>query len=311
MTAPVDFQKTLAEVRTREARWHANPGAVWGEPTGLATLDRLTGGLHPGSLVVVGGRTSHGKSALVMQIAVYVASTILSEWAEGSAEPPGQVIVISPEMTAADLMERFATQTSKVPIEKVRTGDATEEERATWLEAAEEMALFSQVMQLYAGDDITFHDIIDVVQESTLAGPPVRLVVIDYLQRIQWGQVGGGNEYQQLTSMANQLKSLANTHRIPIIVASQLNRAIEKDLQSGKTVERPPELSDLHGSGAIEAACDVGILVWRPPEAQKVHKGVDTAQKAMIYVKKNRHGAVNEEEMLFFPSRISFEDRRK
>jgi replicative DNA helicase len=53
--------------------WHTNPNSMRGLPTGFAELDRKTGGLRPGDLVIIAGRPSMGKTTLAMNIAEYAA----------------------------------------------------------------------------------------------------------------------------------------------------------------------------------------------------------------------------------------------
>jgi len=43
--------------------------------TGFPTIDKITGGLHPGKLYVIAGRGGVGKSALAMNIAEHVAAS--------------------------------------------------------------------------------------------------------------------------------------------------------------------------------------------------------------------------------------------
>ena len=137
----------------------------------------------------------------------------------------------------------------------------------------------------------------------------VRLVVIDYLQRVSAGMAGGG-EYQALTLMANTLKTLSNQHRIPFLVASQLNRSIEKDNQ-GSGGDRPPSLADFHGSGAIEAAADQAWLLWNPPQPSRSHSQGEESRSAKLIVAKNRHGPVGEVELRYFPRLVLFADPGK
>ena len=61
----------LSAVEVLERR---QAGAVYGLPTGFTDLDRqLTGGMRPGSLIVVAGRPSMGKTALAINVAFRVA----------------------------------------------------------------------------------------------------------------------------------------------------------------------------------------------------------------------------------------------
>jgi replicative DNA helicase len=49
--------------------------SVTGIPTGFKSLDKLTAGLHPGTLYIIAGRPSMGKTALALSIAAHVALT--------------------------------------------------------------------------------------------------------------------------------------------------------------------------------------------------------------------------------------------
>lgn len=52
-------------------------GRVTGLATGFYELDERTTGLQPGNLIVVGGRTSMGKTTLALNISRNVAATRL------------------------------------------------------------------------------------------------------------------------------------------------------------------------------------------------------------------------------------------
>lgn len=311
MTAAVDLALTLRQLTAHEQRWRANRGRPWGLPTGFRDLDNLTGGLHPG-LTLLGARTSHGKTALACQIAINVALLLYTRWhaeAGGDGHPPGRVLIVSPEMNAAELMERHATAAAQVPVEQVKRGEAEPAAVAEWLQRAGELAELAPVLTLYAGRQMRQAEIVEIIAslaDAALAeaGPPLALVVIDYLQRIPAGGLGGASEYQQLTALSHELKELANTYQLPILAASQLNRSIEKDHQGGAR-ERPPELSDFHG-GPLEMAADTALLLWRPPEETKSRDS--GAQKAQLYVKKNRHGPVGRVTLQFYPHYVKFAD---
>lgn len=310
--ASAKLDKVFNRLKQLESTWHQNQSPVWGMETPFRALNRLTGGLHPG-LTVWGARTSHGKSAACMQIVFHVVQELAREWASGdpSADPPpGQVLVFSPEMTPLQLMERYATQRSRVSLTRIREGTASEVERQDWLDAADEMVAFQRILHLYAGEAQDEASIQNEIERAYVEGPPVKLVLIDYLQRVRSSGIAGRTgDVVTLSGIMDRLQSAAAEFEIPVLVASQLNRAIERDNQTGRVSERPPELSDLKGSGSIEEDADCVILLWRPPEAAKpTASGKPSAQTATLYVKKNRHGPVGEVEMRYYPDLLSFAD---
>lgn len=300
--------RTLARLKSREAEWHANPSDVWGLDTGLLGLNRLLGGLQPG-FTILGARTSHGKSALAMQIAMHAVQALYAAWAgkpEGTAPgAEGLVLVFTPEMTELEIMGRFASQRSGVPSRRIKTGQASAAERDEWLYWCDVFANLHPWMHLHAGSSVTFDDIYSVIEELHGGDVAIKLVVIDYIQRLRLGRVGGdGNRYEALSEMATRLKDLSNRLEVPFLVAAQLNRGIEKDRQGGQ--ERPPELSDIEGSGGIEQACDVGMLLWRPPDPQISDEA--KPQEATVFVRKNRDGGVGSVKLWYYPKVVLFAD---
>ena len=71
------------------------------------------------------------------------------------------------------------------------------------------------------------------------------LIIIDYLQLIQYNLNNRGTRAQELTQITRQLKLLAKKFNYPFIILSQLNRNIEN------RINKRPLLSDLRESGCI------------------------------------------------------------
>lgn len=302
MSQPANLSRVLAAVLSNEERWAANPGDIWGQDTGFASINRVTGGLHPG-LTFLGARTSHGKTALGMQIVYHVA------WGLVATEQPGLVLVFSPEMNADELLERYASQTSQVALEDIKRGHAKPEERDLWRRWAATFPDLEPALKLIAGGNIAYETIANTVEQAATQAP-IKLIFVDYLQRVSQARVGSGSsDYQALSTLANDFKSLANRWHVPVLVASQLNRTIEHD-NRGQTIERDPELSDFSGSGAIENAADMAWLLWRPPAAEDSYAGPGAPQPATLFVKKNRHGGLGECKLDYYPRLVMFQDKR-
>jgi len=82
------------------------------------------------------------------------------------------------------------------------------------------------------------------------------MLVVDYLQLMS-GDSRAANRQEEVSALSRELKILAGELRIPVIVAAQLNRAVEQ------RENREPQLSDLRESGAIENDADVVAFLWR------------------------------------------------
>lgn len=126
-----------------------------------------------------------------------------------------------------------------------------------------------------------------------------RMIQVDYLQLVNNGLQ---SKVQDITMTSQQLRAWAMPNRfgIPVMAASQLNRAIEL---RGASAE--PELSDLRDSGSIEQDATIIIFprrIWHNPSAQEIARfpenvhpeggiaNVLKAEPVRFYIKKNRNG---------------------
>lgn len=97
------------------------------------------------------------------------------------------------------------------------------------------------------------------------------VVVIDHLHRLQ--MTGHRDGYHALVRMCQLLKELAKTHRIPMLVAAQLNRGDGSRLSAFY----PPKPTSIQGGEVIRQECDVALGLFRP-----LRETPDHATKAAI-----------------------------
>jgi len=96
---------------------HQHRGQVAGVPTGFADLDRLTGGLQPSDLIIIGARPSMGKTAMAVSMA------------HGSAMKHGTVVgMFALEMSAEQIVQRFMSIEAAVDQQRLRTGYIDDQE---------------------------------------------------------------------------------------------------------------------------------------------------------------------------------------
>jgi replicative DNA helicase len=229
--------------------------------TGFPQLDRLTGGLQKGDLVIVAARPGMGKSALIMNIAQNVGQR-------------GKVVaVFSIEMASRQLAIRYLSCLSDVPIWKIKKADGlTKTELKSFIEG-------SGKVQIMTADGLTVEEIGALARQLNRE-QPLELIIIDYLQLIRYTRHGGMDE--ELTHISSSLKSLARALGVPILAAAQLNRKVD---------ERPkpiPMLSDLRGSGAIEQDADLVLFPYRAEHY--FPDDMDLVGKAELIISKQRMG---------------------
>ena len=82
------------------------------------------------------------------------------------------------------------------------------------------------------------------------------LVIVDYLQLMSIEGKTEGRQ-QEVSALSRMLKQLAREMECPVIVLSQLSRAVEQRM------DHRPQLSDLRESGAIEQDADIVMFLYR------------------------------------------------
>ncbi len=239
---------------------------ITGVPTGFVDFDVKTAGLQNGDLIIVAGRPSMGKSALVTSIAEHVA-----------VEENLPVAFFSLEMSKEQLMQRFLCSQAKVDIHKLRTGFLAPSEWPILTAAAGKLSEAPIFI-----DDTPALNIFEMRAKARRmkAHHDIRLIVVDYLQMIRSVRRGESRQ-QEISEISRALKSLAKELNVPLIAVSQLSRAVES------RADHRPQLSDLRESGAIEQDADLVVLLLREEYYNPTpeNKGI-----AEVIIAKQRNG---------------------
>lgn len=263
-------------------RCHENQGRLSGIPTGFTDFDLMTDGLQNGDLILIAARPSKGKSAILMNIADYVAVNI--------GLP---VLMFSLEMSAHSLMNRMACSRARVSMTKVRRGQMNAGE-------FEDLgAAFARLRKAPLHIDESRGLTIAKVSAKARRYQQqhgIKVVLIDYLQLVR---AKADTSEKEIEAVANGLQTLARELKIPVVTAAQLNRESERG-------ERKPKLSDLRGSGSIEQAGDViGLIHHYEPEDSA--ERLNGATEVGLIVAKQRNGEVGEVPLTFLKAFTRFE----
>jgi replicative DNA helicase len=269
---------------------HGKHSGVTGVPSGFSELDSLTGGFQKSDLIIIAGRPSQGKTALVLS---------LSKNASVNHDVP--IGFFSLEMSVQQLVMRLICAQAKVDAHAVRTGRLPEDE---WKK------LSMTVGKLYKAkifiDDTPAMSVLELRAKARRlkAEHNVGLIVVDYLQLMQ-GPKSVQSREQEISMISRSLKALAKELSTPVIALSQLNRAVET------RGDKRPVLADLRESGAIEQDADVVLFVHRP-EMYGIEKhpesGEPTEGVAEIIIGKQRNGPTGSVKLSFVKRYAQFEN---
>jgi replicative DNA helicase len=293
----------LGEARTRSGLLHAqqivedheggisaflDPSRrIKGISTGFTKFDELTGGLHPGDLCILGGRPSMGKTALALNIAQHVAMKLKQA-----------VAIFSLEMSKESLLTRMLCGAARVDSQKFRAGYLNRQEREKLNNALHELV----EAPLYIDDTPGVHlmDMHAKLRRLRSEREP-KLVIVDYLQLMN-GRGRFENRVQEISALSRGMKLLAKEMNVPMLVLSQLSRAVEK-----REDDHRPQLSDLRDSGSIEQDADVVGFVFRPEVYDKNREALRGL--AELIIAKQRNGPVGTVNLVFLHSQTKFENR--
>lgn len=258
---------------------------ITGVATGFHDFDVMTAGLQKSDLVVIAGRPSMGKSALVSCIAEHV----------GIVEKV-PLAFFSLEMSKEQLVQRMLCSHAGVDAHKVRTGFLSQSDWPKLLNAAGKLSK----SPIYIDDTPGLSALeLRAKARRLKAQFDIGMVVVDYLQLMQ-GSQGSENRQQEISEITRSLKALARELSLPLIAVSQLSRAVEQ------RADRRPQLSDLRESGAIEQDADLVVLLLREEyyTPTEENKGV-----AEVIVAKQRNGPVGSVKLTFINEYTRFADR--
>lgn len=221
----------------------------------------------PSELIVVGARTSVGKTAFSLNLAVQAA--IYGQ----------KTLFVSMEMGRKQIFDRIFSQLLNEDSYKLKYGKVDFE-----LIRQEAIAIKNNFFFVEAPNATT-----DLVR--TLASKKnYDMIVVDYLQLLKDQPIKYENENQRLGKVTSALKAIALQNKCVVLAPAQLNRDSEKN-------SRRPNLSDLRDSGNIEQDADVVLLLHRESRESTLTD---------LIVAKNRNGSLGDINFMFNPAKNIF-----
>jgi replicative DNA helicase len=283
------LESILGESFDRLDDLHRNKGGIRGIPTGLRDLDKLLAGLQRSDLIVVAARPSMGKTALMLNMSLDIATKAKQ----------GSVLYFSLEMSKEQLVDRLLAAEAGVDAWKLRTGEGlTDEDFERLSTAMGELAEASIFIDDTSG--ITVSDLRTKARRLHHQHP-LAAIMVDYLQLMSGGSryASSANRVQEISEISRSLKVLARELNVPVVAASQLSRSVES------RSPQIPQLADLRESGSIEQDADIVAFLYR-----EEYYNPDTDRKNItdILVKKHRNGPTKNIDVYFDRDKQRFRD---
>jgi replicative DNA helicase len=283
------LESILGESFDRLDDLHRNKGGIRGIPTGLRDLDKLLAGLQRSDLIVIAARPSMGKTAIMLNMALDIATKAKQ----------GSVLYFSLEMGKEQLVDRLLAAEARVDAWKLRTGEGLTDDDFERLSAA--MGELAEAPIFI--DDTSGITVSDLRTKARRLHHqhPLAAIMVDYLQLMSGGSryASASNRVQEISEISRSLKILARELNVPVVAASQLSRSVES------RSPQIPQLADLRESGSIEQDADIVGFLYR-----EEYYNPDTDRKNItdILIKKHRNGPVKNIEVYFDRDKQRFRD---
>ncbi len=254
-----------------------------GISTGWPAVDRLIGGIRPAEVTVVTGHTGCGKSAFAVNLAVQVAQS-------GRA-----VLVASLELSRTDLVWRFLQRiVGKRPW-------ARDHNDGRWAMTRADVAHGMDVLRslplhvVHRFGTIRAEEFTGCIRYATRRYGAV-LHILDHLHFSTLG--AGDRERHVLADTMYALKIAARDHKTSVVAIAHPSRhARGKD---------SPDLTDLHGSAAIEQIADNVLTIAR---LRREGGASDDSEIALKKLRCGRSGRLGKAELAFDPHGERFVDQ--
>lgn len=251
--------------------------------SGFRELDAATGGFAPENLIVLAGRTSMGKTALGLDMALHAALE------------RHITVYFSLEMSNREITHRLVAKQTDIDVLSLRSGrlDHWQYEQLKKLSEKKGLPLFLDDRPANPADiKIRSEAILDLMPGDFHIG----MLVVDHLQLLG---VRDRKRYesrnQQLAAYTSSLKTLAKEMSCVILAISQVNRISQRE-------RRPPVLSDLRESGTIEENSDVVLGIYRPAVDNESSPPLEGEGRVL----KNRSGPVGRFQLVWVPKQAKF-----
>jgi replicative DNA helicase len=258
--------------------------SISGVKTGFSKLDDLTQGFQASDLIIIAGRPSMGKTAFALNIAMNICS---------SQKELFPVCIFSLEMSRQQVVNRMLSTLSGITSSDIRSGKIDSKKSTIMEQSLADLNRFP----IYVDDSGTasIPEIRSKLIKMKLKYKQIDMVIIDYLQLL--GSDSKDTRTNEISKITRSLKLLAKELQTPIVLLSQLNRAVETQ------TNKRPMLSHLRDSGSVEQDSDLVLFLYRE---SYYNPGND--DETEIILAKHRNGPTGVVRLAFESSTATFKN---
>lgn len=244
-------------------RWE-NPGIVAGMVMPWETVEEVIPSLDFGTLTIIAGRPSMGKSAVAVNLA--------NAFANGDE---AGVLYFDYESTGRAIINRAMASRAGVPLKFLRKPRAYVADWAERAKIARDSGIdfrdddpdgfwpkLTEAVREMKDANLRVEDTPGMSIQRLIASAraefqkrPFKVMVVDHLHLIPLP--GKTRETVEIGHITSSLKVLAKELGIAVVLLAQLNRGVE-----GRS-DRRPKMADLRESGNIEQDADAIIFIYR------------------------------------------------
>lgn len=244
----------------------------------LPSLNDDLWGIRKKKLTVIGARTSQGKSAFAIQLALDAAFS------------GAKVLFLSLEMENMECIERVLTNMNRINNYTLRTNAGMKYEQQI-----RETGKRLLNKKLFISDCLgkTWEEIDQIVE---MEGSNIDAVFVDYIQNTK--QKGSRTQKEGYDEYIRHLREMAIRKNFACVILSQINRS------SMEGRDNRPRLHNLKGTGFLEEHADIIMLLFWPfkhnPSLDMNYFEIDVA--------KNKLGQTRVHKVKFYPQYSLFEE---
>jgi len=208
--------KEALRIAAEEMEKRAKNGDLPGISTGINQLDFIGGGIKPGELWIIGGKTSGGKSALSYQMV------------NPALDAGGKVLIFTLEMGVSEVAARMIACRGRINMRAITNpqnggkngGPLTKSDCEKIKKTSK---ILSEKNLLISDEPGMSIDYIMAQAEAEAEKGEIDIIVVDYVQLIQGKRLSGENREQELSRYSKSLKQLAKKLNCAVFSPVQLN----------------------------------------------------------------------------------------